>query len=63
MRQLCHLGDGHNRTDFVIDHHDGNEDRVLPQRVFQGIYGDSAQSVGLQIGNLKPLGFQLMHTI
>ena len=61
--QLCHFLNGHYGTDLVVDHHNGNEEGVLPQDGFQGVQSDAALAVGLQIGHFKALRFQLLHAV
>ena len=31
MGQLRHLGDGHDRTAFIVDHHNGHQNGILAQ--------------------------------
>jgi 1-deoxy-D-xylulose-5-phosphate synthase len=38
VRQLCHLRYGHNRTNLVVNHHNGNKNGIFSQRSLQGIY-------------------------
>ena len=61
--QLSHLSDGHHGACFVVHHHNGHQNGVGPQCGFQGIQGDAALAVRLEIGNLEALAFQLMHAV
>ena len=63
VSQLSHLLNGHNGANFVIDHHDGNKDRVFTQGGFQRIQFDASIAVWLQIGNLKALCLQILHCV
>ena len=63
VRQLRHLLDRHNRAGLVVDHHDADEHRVLPQRALQLLQRDASQRVRLQIRDLKAALFQLFHGI
>ena len=61
--QLRHLGDGHDRAGLVVDHHDGHQEGVLAQGGLQVCQGDAALTVGLEVGDLKALPFQLLHGV
>ena len=63
MGQLCHLGDGHDSTAFVVDHHDGYQNGVLAQCCFQSIQRNVSKAIGLQIGHFIPLSFQFLHAV
>ena len=56
--KLCHLRDGHDGAYLVVDHHNGHQDGIGPQGGFQGIQGNGAGFVRLEIGDLEALGFQ-----
>ena len=56
-----HFGDGHNGAGFIVDHHDGDEDRVRPQRLRKPFGGDEACFVGLEIGHLEAARLEPLH--
>ena len=61
--QLCHLGNGHDGTDLVVDHHNGDQDGIFPQCGFQCVEGNATVTVGLEVGDLKALGFQFFGAV
>ncbi len=61
--QLGHACNGHDGADLVVDGHDRNQDRILPQRRAEGVHGDPTLGVRGQIGDLKAHAFQLPHRV
>jgi len=60
---LDHVGNRHDCARLVVDHHDGNQNGVLPQSGFQRVHGDAPQTVRLQIGHGEALRFQILHAV
>ena len=60
---LDHVGNRHDRARLVVDHHDGDENGIGAEGLFQFLNRDSAVVVGLQICDLEALRFQLLHGV
>ena len=60
-RRAHHLRDRHDRAGLVVDHHDGYQNRIGPQRGLQRLDRDEARLIRLQIRHLKALRLQLLH--
>ncbi len=58
-----HVGNRHDRARLVVDHHDGDENRIGPEGLFQFLDCNIAVVVGLQICDLEALRFQLLHGV
>ena len=61
--QLRHLTDGHHRSGLIVDHHHGHQEGILPQGGLQLRQRHPALGVGLKVGHLEALHFQLLHGV
>ena len=61
LDQAADLLDGLDRADLVVGMHDGDKDRVIPDRVRHFLRGDDAPLVHGEIGHLKALLLQELH--
>ena len=60
---LDHVGNRHDRARLVVDHHDGDENGIGPEGLFQFLDCNIAVVVRLQICDLEALCFQLLHGV
>ena len=60
---LDHVGNRHDRARLVVDHHDGDENGIGPEGLFQFLDCNIAVVVRLQICDLEALRFQLLHGV
>ena len=56
-----HVGDRQDGAGLVVDHHDGDEDRIRTQRLFESVDRDIALMVGLQVRDLEAFCLKLLH--
>ena len=58
-----HVGDRQDGAGLVVDHHDGDEDRIRAERLFEIVDRDIALVIGLQIRDLETFRFELLHGV
>ncbi len=63
LNQTSDLLDRLQRSDFIVDIHDRNKDRILAERLFQIGKANSAAFIHIQISHAKALLLQISHRL